>query len=183
MDAASSTSSPGLRSARWVPPVALALVVATFVRLGLDGDAAAWAAVQIALVLLAAHDLATHLIPNVITVPGSLLAVLLRVVFDRSDLLEVVIAGAAAFATFFMLALLLRGGLGMGDVKLAGLLGFLLGSAVVPALLIGVVAGGIAGAAMLIGRTATRQSSIAYGPYLALGAAIAILAGQPPSLV
>ena len=84
---------------------------------------------------------------------------------------------------FYVLALLMRGGLGMGDVKLAGMLGFLLGSAAFPALVIGIGLGGLWAVALVASRKATLRSSIAYGPFLAVGGAIAILFFNPPPLV
>jgi leader peptidase (prepilin peptidase) / N-methyltransferase len=80
------------------------------------------------------------------------------------------------------LALVLRGGLGMGDVKLAGMLGFLLGEKVLPALFIGTIAGGAVGAYLLT-RSSARRATMAYGPYLALGGVLVILFSHPPKLI
>ena len=171
------------RSTWWAGPVAVVLAVATFLHLGSDANAAVWALVQVVLVALAAIDVATRLLPNRITLPVSALAVVLRAADERSALVEVVIAGIAAFAVFLIIALLVRGGFGMGDVKLAAMLGFLLGKAVIPGLLLGVVAGGIWSAGLLLTRRAGMRSSIAYGPFLALGGALAILFSNPPPLV
>jgi leader peptidase (prepilin peptidase) / N-methyltransferase len=167
---------------RWVAPLAAVLAAATFLRLGHGADAAAWAVVQVVLVALAAHDLATRRLPNAITVSGSLLVLALRAAFVPHELARTVLAGALAFLVFLTLALAFRGALGMGDVKLAGLIGCLLGGTVIPALAIGVAAGGVASAALLLTSRATRHSAIAYGPYLAFGAAVAILALHPPGL-
>jgi leader peptidase (prepilin peptidase)/N-methyltransferase len=163
--------------------LALGLALATFAVLGGGINALAWACVQVVLVALAAFDLATRRLPNAITLPCSVAALALRALFERSELVEVTVAGAAAFTAFFALAIVLRGGFGMGDVKLAGMLGFLLGVAVLPALLIGIVAGGVASVALLAASRARLKSSIAYGPYLAAGGAVAILAFNPPNLV
>src|SRR5215472_2105889 len=84
------------RSTWWAGPVAAVLAVATFVHLGSDFNAGAWALVQVVLVALAAIDVATRLLPNRITLPVSALAVVLRVADERSALLEVVVAGVAA---------------------------------------------------------------------------------------
>src|SRR5215468_3017876 len=89
------------RSTWWAGPLAVILAVATFVHLGADANAAAWAVVQVVLVALAAIDVATRLLPNRITLPVSAAAVLLRVAESRSDLVEVVVAGVAAFAGFY----------------------------------------------------------------------------------
>lgn len=160
---------------------ALGLAVATLVRYGITANGVAWALVQFVLIGLAAYDLASRRIPNALTMPGALIAVGARAAFERSALVEVCVAGAAAFAVFLAIAIAFRGGLGMGDVKLAGLLGFLLGSTVTPALLIGTAAGGVV-AAVLVAR-GRRGEAIAYGPYLALGGAVAVLALGPPPLV
>jgi leader peptidase (prepilin peptidase)/N-methyltransferase len=163
--------------------VAAALAVATFVELGHGGDAAAWAVVQIVLVALAAIDIATRRLPNLITLPGSALALGLRAAVERSHLAEVAIAGAVAFAVFYAIALALRGGFGMGDVKLASMLGFLLGSQALGALALGVVAGGLWSAGLLATRRAGLRTTFAYGPFLCLGGAVAILFSSPPPLV
>jgi leader peptidase (prepilin peptidase) / N-methyltransferase len=166
-----------------VPAVAaVALGVLTVLLLGADANAVCWGAVQVVLVALAAEDVRSRRIPNAITGPASAAAIVLRVAFERSELVEILIAGAASFAVFLALALVVRGGLGMGDVKLAGLLGLLLGTAVVPALFLGTLAGGVASLAILA-RTRTRRTTMAYGPYLCLGGAVTILALNLPRLV
>jgi leader peptidase (prepilin peptidase) / N-methyltransferase len=162
---------------------ALLLAGFTFVHLGGGVDAALWALVQILLVVLARIDLATRRLPNVIQVPMALAAVVLRVLFERSALLEVVIAGGAAFGVFLGVAVVTRGGFGMGDVKLAGMLGLLLGSQVIGALVVGIFAGGVYAACLLATRRAKLRSSLAYGPFLVLGGVVAILFSNPPPLV
>ena len=173
----------GLGSPWWAPPAAIALVIATSVRFGPGANAAAFAAVQVVLVVLAAVDLATHRLPNTITIPTSAVAIVLRAAFERSELGGAALAGAGALLAFAVLSVGLRGGLGMGDAKLAGMLGFVLGPVVVDALVIGILAGGIASIALLVSGRASWKSAIAYGPYLALGGAIAILALHPHALV
>jgi|SRR5581483_2087089 len=166
----------------WAVFVAAGLVAGTVIRYEFSADAFAWAAVQVVLVGVAVYDFATRTIKNAVTVPLALLAVLLRVAFNRSDLVEILVAGAVVLLAVFALSLVLRGGLGMGDVKLAGMLGFVLGWQVVAALFLGTLAGGVA-AAVLLSRSARRRATMAYGPYLALGASAAILLSHPPHLV
>ncbi len=171
------------RTLRWAFPAALLLAVGTYLYLGPSADAAAWAAVQVVLVALTAIDVATRRLPNRITLPTAAVAVALRAIFHRSDLVEVVVAGLAAFAAFYVLALLFRGGLGMGDVKLAAMLGFLLGTEVVGALAVGILAGGIWAFGLVVLRRASMRTTMAYGPFLALGGSLAILFSGPPPLV
>ena len=172
---------PVLRSGWVFVAVASVLAVATLVVRGADADGICFAAVQVVLVALAAEDLRSRRIPNAVTAPAALLAIALRAAFERSELVEILVAGAGAFAFFLVLALLTRGGLGMGDVKLAGLLGLLLGTSAVPALFIGTLAGGVASVALLA-RGRKRGTTLAYGPYLCFGGAVAVLLLHLPRL-
>jgi leader peptidase (prepilin peptidase) / N-methyltransferase len=149
---------------------------------GASADTFCWAAVQGLLVVIAAVDFRSRRIPNAIVGPVGLAAVVLRVVFARPELPSTLLAGTVIFALFLGLAIVARGGFGMGDVKLAGLLGLLLGTTAVPALLIGTLAGAVASVAVLIG-SRSRRAAFAYGPYLCFGAAVVIFALPLPRLV
>src|SRR5581483_811936 len=96
------------------------LVTPTLVRYGVTANGLAWSVVQVVLVAIAFVDLRERRIPNVVVLPLGLAAIVARLVFERGALVEILVAGAAAFAVFLLLALAVRGGLGMGDVKLAG---------------------------------------------------------------
>ncbi len=68
----------------------------------------------------------------------------------------------------------------MGDVKLAGMLGLFLGSAVAPALLVALLTGTLVGAAILAARGGEgRKTAIPFGPFLALGGVVGLFAGAP----
>jgi leader peptidase (prepilin peptidase)/N-methyltransferase len=93
------------------------------------------------------------------------------------------LAGVAA-ALFLLLPALARpGAMGLGDVKLAGVLGLYLGPAVAPAILLALIAGVVAGGviATRVGIRKARKTAVPFGPFLALGAVVAIFAG--PALV
>jgi leader peptidase (prepilin peptidase)/N-methyltransferase len=171
------------RAATLAALVAAALVAATLADYGFGWNGLAWSAVQVVLVTLALIDLRERRLPNVIVLPLGVGAIVLRLAFERGALVEILVAGAVAFAAFLVLAVLVRGGLGMGDVKLAAAEGLLFGRTAAEALLLGVVLGGVAAALLLVTRRAGRKATYAYGPYLALGAAVAILALRPPPLV
>lgn len=161
----------------------VSLVYLTLSKFGVGGLGAAWSLAQLLLVFLACFDFVTHRIPNKATLPAMAIVLVLRGVFVPGTLPEALIAGAAGFAGFLLLVIVTRGGFGMGDVKLTALLGLLLGSALVGALLVGIVAGGVASAVVVLVRPGGRKQAIAYGPYLCFGAALAILAFNPPPLV
>ncbi len=158
------------------------LAAATFVVSGHDANAALWAVVQLWLVAIAAVDLATRRIPNVLTLTAAMGAIALRLAFERDELLEIVVAGAICFVVLLLIAIIARGGFGMGDVKLAGVLGLLLGRDVAGALLLGTVCGAVA-ALIAARRAGSLKATLAYGPYLCLGAAVVILVTSPPALV
>src|SRR3954453_19803158 len=92
----------------------------TLNRYGISANGIAWSVVQALLAFVAWFDLLERRIPNAATGPTAVLAVVARVVFERQALAEILLAGAAALVAFLLVALLARGGLGMGDVKLAG---------------------------------------------------------------
>jgi leader peptidase (prepilin peptidase)/N-methyltransferase len=157
-------------------------VVLTLRRFGVTGEGLGWSGAQLLLGFIAAWDIMTRRILNVVVLPASLIVMALRAVFVSSALPESLVAGAVAFGVFVVLAIASRGGLGMGDVKLAGLLGLLLGRAAIGALLAGCIAGGVAAALLVVSGRAGRKSTFAYGPYLAVGGAVWIVVGSPPGL-
>src|SRR5262249_33476116 len=93
------------------------------------------------------------------------------------------IAGAVAFAFFFLAALAYPAGMGMGDVKLAGVLGLYLGRDVAVAIAAALLLALAVGIGIMIrkGVAAGRKTALPFGPFLAVGAVIAILVG--PALV
>jgi leader peptidase (prepilin peptidase)/N-methyltransferase len=157
-------------------------VVLTLLRYGVTGVGLCWAAAQVVLGFIAAWDVLTRRILNVVVLPAAVVVVALRAAFVPSALAETLVAGGIAFVVFLVLVIALNG-FGMGDVKLAGLLGLLLGRSALGALLAGCIAGGIAAAFLIASGRAGRKSTFAYGPYLVLGAALGILLGHPPPLV
>jgi leader peptidase (prepilin peptidase)/N-methyltransferase len=157
-------------------------VVLTLKRYGMTVDGFGWSGAQLLLGFIAGWDILTRRILNLVLLPASVVIIAVRVVFAPGALVESLVAGAVALTVFLALALASRDGIGMGDVKLAGFLGLLLGRAVLGALIAGCVAGGIAAVLLLATRSAERRSTFAYGPYLALGGALWIVLGDSPSL-
>jgi leader peptidase (prepilin peptidase)/N-methyltransferase len=132
------------------------------------------------LVPVALIDLDHHVIPNRITGPAAVLAIVLGSALDPSGEPARLIAAAAAGGFFAATALISPRGMGMGDVKLAGLLGLLLGASVAPALLIALLAGVAVGAVLLARREpgARRGVGVPFGPFLALGGLVALFCGH-----
>jgi len=132
-----------------------------------------------ALVPITLIDLELRLIPNLITGPAALAAVVAIAALDTGFLPEALIAGAAAGGFFLAAAVLYPRGMGMGDVKLAGMLGLYLGRTVAPAIFIALIAGVTVGAAVIARKGAKegRKTAVPFGPFLALGGMIAFFAG------
>ena len=132
------------------------------------------------LVPIAVIDLDHRIIPNRLTGPAALLAVVLAVVIEPAYLPEQLIAGGAALLFFYLPALIHSKGMGMGDVKLAGVLGLYLGRAVGPAILFALVLGVVVGVAVIgvKGVSDGRRTKVPFGPFLALGALVAFFVGD-----
>jgi leader peptidase (prepilin peptidase)/N-methyltransferase len=147
------------------------------------GSAAA-IVLSIALILIvvpaALIDLEHRIIPNRLTALGAVLALALGLALDPSGEPQRLIAAAAAGGFLLLAALAYPGGMGMGDVKLAGVMGLFLGRAVAPAILIGLLAGVLVGVLVIArkGVGAGRKTAVPFGPFLALGAIVATFAGQ-----
>jgi leader peptidase (prepilin peptidase)/N-methyltransferase len=135
------------------------------------------------LVPIALIDLDTRLIPNTLTGLGAVAALAIGLATDPGGVPQQLIAGAAAGGFLLLAALAQPGGMGMGDVKLAGMLGLFLGREVAVALLVALVAGTLVGVAVIArkGTREGRKTAIPFGPFLALGGVFALLAG--PELI
>jgi leader peptidase (prepilin peptidase) / N-methyltransferase len=113
---------------------------------------------------------------NVMVAPAAVIALLASFLPGYPAPLQALLGGAVGLGVFALIALAGRGKMGPGDVKLAGVIGLMTGyPAVIPALVVGVVLGGLAALLLLIARRAGRKDSMAYAPYLALGAIAALL--------
>jgi len=129
------------------------------------------------LVVVTRTDIEHKLIPNRIVVPGTVLVLVARTLDDPS--VEWILAAIAAGAVLLVIALIYPAGLGLGDVKLAAFLGAGLGAAVVVGIFLGFLAAFVPAVVLLVrhGRAA-RKAAIPLGPFLALGAVVALFAGD-----
>jgi leader peptidase (prepilin peptidase)/N-methyltransferase len=124
-------------------------------------------------------DLELRIIPNRILLASAVVGIAIAAIADPASLAERGIAAASAGGLLLLAALAYPRGMGMGDVKLAALMGLYLGWAVAPALLIGFVAGALVGVALMVREGASaRKRGVPFGPFLALGGLIGLLAGN-----
>jgi leader peptidase (prepilin peptidase)/N-methyltransferase len=133
-----------------------------------------------ALVPITLIDIDLRIIPNRITGPAAVAGLVAVAALDRDFLVEAIVAGIAGGGFFLIAALLYPRGMGMGDVKLAGVLGLYLGRAVAPAILIALIAGVFVGAAIIVRKGAVegRKTAVPFGPFLALGGIVAFFVGN-----
>jgi leader peptidase (prepilin peptidase)/N-methyltransferase len=137
------------------------------------------AALAATLATITLTDLEHRRIPNVVLIVSALIGLALLVLGDRDALADHLIAAAAAFAARFVVARAYPRGMGMGDVKLAGVMGLYLGKAVAPALLIGFAVGALYGLALIARHgSAARKQAVPFGPFLALGGIVALFVGD-----
>jgi leader peptidase (prepilin peptidase) / N-methyltransferase len=153
------------------------LVVSCFVKFGLTAEAVLASFFCAVLVVISVTDFETYTIPNRIVLPSAAIVLVAQTALDPSP--EWAIAGFAAAGFLFLAALAYPGGMGMGDVKLALLLGFMLGRTVSVALLLGMIAA-LVPAVVLLARhgSAARKMKIPFGPFLAFGGVVALFAGS-----
>ena len=120
-------------------------------------------------------DLEHRRVLNIMVGPAAVVVLALSLLPQTPSLQSSLIGGAVGLGLFMLVYLLSRGHLGMGDVKLAGLIGLMLGyPAVINALVVGILLGAAAALFLLATRRATRKSTMAYAPYLSLGALFAM---------
>jgi leader peptidase (prepilin peptidase) / N-methyltransferase len=133
-----------------------------------------------ALVPIVLIDLERRLIPNAITLPAAIAGVAAILLLDTDGIVEALIAAVAAGGFFLLAGLLYPRGMGMGDVKLAGLLGLYLGRGVGPALFAALILGVLVGAVIIArkGAAAGRKTAVPFGPFLAVGGLLGFFVGD-----
>src|SRR5579864_9271341 len=147
-------------------------------KFGLHAETIVAAFFCLALVAVSATDLAYRLIPNRIVIPAAAAVLAAQTAVKPSP--EWSIAAGGAFSLMFLLAFIYPAGMGMGDVKLALLLGAMLGRTVPVALMVAALSAMVP-AVVLLARhgSKARKMGVPFGPFLALGAVVALFAGHP----
>jgi leader peptidase (prepilin peptidase)/N-methyltransferase len=131
------------------------------------------------LVAITLTDLERRIIPNRILGAAAVLGVGIAAHTDPTSLSERAVSAAAAGSLLFAAALAYPRGMGLGDVKLAATMGLFLGRDVGPAIFVALAAGALVGLAMIARYgAAARKRAIPFGPFLALGGVVGLLAGQ-----
>ena len=167
-----------------IPPRDLAIELATALLLvgcvlafGLTVRAAAAGIACAALVVVTATDVERRIVPNRVVLPAAGAVLALNTVWHPSPVWAIGAIGAAGF--LFLAALVYPGGMGMGDVKLALLIGALLGRTTPVGIMLGLFLALVPSIVLLARHGASaRKLGIPFAPFLAAGAVVALFAGE-----
>jgi leader peptidase (prepilin peptidase)/N-methyltransferase len=141
------------------------------------------ASLGVVLVIATARDLKSRKIPNWLTGPAAVWALIAGAILHPSGVPDQAIAGLLAGGFLFIFAIVYPKGLGMGDVKLAFVIGLYLSSSAAVAMVLGLLGSAVAGMLVLLSRGVKegRKVGLPLAPFLALGGVVAIIAG--PAIV
>lgn len=187
LDEGGAVSLVSYRSPVW-PVVTAAVFAALAARLGTDAALAGFLVLGAGLVAISAIDLRHFIVPNHVLYPTlfamAALLVLAAAVDGRwSDLGRAAAGGGAGFAAMFLVHVANPAGLGFGDVRLAGLLGAGLGwlslGRALLGLFLGFLAAAVVGVVLMAAGRKSGKDSLPFGPFMAVGALAAIVAGGP----
>jgi leader peptidase (prepilin peptidase)/N-methyltransferase len=176
---------PPFRLLIMVATAALFALVAVF--LGWSWELPAYLFFAAVAVVLTVIDLRHHLLPNAVVVPALGIGFLLLIAASAGEgawgaLLRAVLGALVLFVLYLVLALISPAGLGMGDVKLAAVLGLFLGFQGWGALFVGAVLasviGAVVGLAVLVSRRGGLHSEVPFGPSMLAGALLAVVVGK-----
>jgi leader peptidase (prepilin peptidase)/N-methyltransferase len=153
------------------------LVAGCVLAFGLTAEAAIAAFFCAVLVAVSAIDLEHRIIPNRIVLPATVVVLVANTVRDLSP--EWAIAALAGSGFLLAAALVYPAGMGMGDVKLALLMGAALGRTVAAALMVGMLAAMVPSLVLFARHgSKARKMGIAFGPFLAIGSVVALFWGH-----
>ena len=156
-----------------------ALFGAAFARFGPTPEFVAAMVLLAALVAITAIDLQHHIIPDAITLPGVVTGLLANVATKRVSTVDSLLGIAVGGGLFLVIILVSGGGMGGGDMKLGAMLGAFLGWKVaLLALFFAVLSGGSLAIILLASGARSRKDPVPFGPFLALGGAIGLFAGE-----
>lgn len=137
------------------------------------------------LIIIFFIDLEHYIIPNVVVLPVAVLGLVAMVAIslttkdpDFPVWWVFPLSGLIAAAVFFIIAVAVPKGMGMGDVKMVGMMGFFLGRTAALGIFIGVLLGSLVGIGLMIAGKKGRKSRLPLGPFLAVGAMVALFYGE-----
>ena len=132
-----------------------------------------------ALLIVSFIDLQHKIIPDVITLPGIVAGIVASLLITPVGLVSSILGVVLGGGLFFLIAVISRGGMGGGDIKLVAMIGAFLGwQAVLITIFLGAFTGAMAGLILMLLGKKGRKDMVPFGPFLALGALLAMVWGQ-----
>ncbi|MGE5371593.1 MAG: prepilin peptidase [Solirubrobacterales bacterium] len=166
----------------WVELAAGGLYFLAYLRFGLTFSTVLAIVFFSILLVVSVIDYHLQVIPELVLLSGVILAIPLQIAISWDGFLGSLIAAAGAGSAMYLLYRLVPGGMGFGDVELAAFLGLFLGPRLTGlAVMMGFIIGGAVGVGLLVTRIKGRKDAVPFGPFLAAGGALALLAG--PELI
>lgn len=174
------------RKLLWVELAAGLMFAFLYWRYGLSPELAVMVFYTCLFIVVFVIDLEHGLILNKVVYPAMIVALLLAIYpwpwltqVVRPGIASAALGGGIGFALFFLIAVISRGGMGWGDVKLVGLIGLATGFPLVLfSIVLGAILGGIVAVALVIARKRTFKETLPFGPFLALAAMVTLLWGN-----
>ncbi len=163
------------------------LYVLVFWRYGFSVSSAVFMLYMSSLIVITFIDLDFQIIPDVITIPGALISLVLGALVLKDPFLRFsmlgwkasLIGAALGFGLFYGIAVLSRGGMGGGDIKMMAMVGALTGwKGVLLTTFLGSLLGSVIGIYLMVSKGKGRKTKIPFGPFLSAGSAITVLFGQ-----
>lgn len=145
---------------------------------GLTPDLASALVLISVLVALAGTDLEHRLLPNAIVLPATLVGLVLSIALDPSRWWVYVASAVAVAAGLFALVIAYPRGMGMGDVKMGGMLGAFLGPYAALAVFLGAVLGGLVGGVLIAAGSMGRRTALPFGVFLSVAGVLVLFVGQ-----
>jgi leader peptidase (prepilin peptidase)/N-methyltransferase len=130
-----------------------------------------------ALIVLAVIDLEHRLLPNVIVGPAALAGLVLSILANPAGWWTYPLSALAVAGALLVLALAIPGGMGMGDVKMGGMLGAFLGPYAALAVFLGAAIGAVSGGLLMVFGKVQRRSHLPFGLFMAIGGVISLFVG------
>jgi leader peptidase (prepilin peptidase) / N-methyltransferase len=156
-----------------------ALFLGAYLRFGIGREFGVAVVLLAALVVITAIDIDHQIIPDAITLPGTVTGILANLATPEGSLIDSLLGIALGGGIFLAIILLSGGGMGGGDMKLGAMLGAFLGwRLALIALFVAVVVGGLVAVSVLASGRKGRKDPIPFGPFLAAGGAVALFCGQ-----
>jgi leader peptidase (prepilin peptidase)/N-methyltransferase len=170
-------------SISWRYPIVEALtaaaLVGAYLRFGVTLDLAVATLLLVLLVAITAIDLVHQIIPDVLTLPGTVAGILANLAAGRLSMLDMLVGIAVGGGLFLVIILASGGGMGGGDMKLGAMLGAFLGWQVtLVSILVAVILGGVLAVGLLAAGRRGRKDPIPFGPFLALGGTVGLVWGE-----